>query len=47
MISVLILILIFSSYDFIGAGLRFSCPGLSLESILELEEKREPRWVEK
>jgi hypothetical protein len=31
----------------VGAGLQVSCPGSSLESILELEEKREPRRVEK
>jgi hypothetical protein len=32
---------------FVGAGLRLSCLGSSLEGILELKEKREPRRVEK
>jgi hypothetical protein len=31
----------------VGASLKLSCPGSSLEGILELEEKREPRRVEK
>jgi hypothetical protein len=31
----------------VGAGLQLSCPGSSLEDILELEEKRESRRVEK
>jgi hypothetical protein len=31
----------------VGAGLQLSCPGSSLEGILELKEKRKPRWVEK
>jgi hypothetical protein len=31
----------------VGASLWFSCSGSSLEGILELEEKREPKQVEK
>jgi hypothetical protein len=31
----------------VGAGQRLTCPDLSLEGILELKEKREPRRVEK
>ena len=34
-------------YRAVGSGLHLSCLGLSLEGILELEEKRESRWVEK
>ena len=33
--------------QFVGAGLRLSCLGLSLEGILELKEKRESRQVER
>jgi hypothetical protein len=32
---------------FVGAGLWLSCPVSSLEGILELEEKRKSRRVEK
>ena len=34
-------------HNCVGAGLWLSCPGSSLGGILELEEKRESRQVEK
>jgi hypothetical protein len=34
-------------HKIVGAGLRLSCPGSILDGILELEENRESRQVEK